>query len=135
MKKKYFVIVAIVGFILASYFVFRPVSSPQTPKKIVNTEPIVVLLDVDYDSLKASVSGEVKVNRGETALVGLKKSHEVETKHYSFGDLVEVIDGVSGGDGKYWIYYVNGKSAKVGASQYVLKTGDKILWRLEAEKN
>lgn len=135
MKKKYFIVFAIVGLILASFSVFRPENSLQTPKKIINTEPIVVLLDVDYDSQKASVSGEVKVNKGETVLVGLKKSHEVETKNYSFGDLVEAIDGVAAGDGKYWIYYVNGESAKVGASQYVLKEGDKILWKLEAEKN
>lgn len=36
-------------------------------------------------------------------------------------------------EGKYWIYYINGKSANVGVSNYVLKNNDEIEWRLETD--
>ena len=43
------------------------------------------------------------------------------------------IDSIAGkgGNGKYWIYYVNGKMGEVGADKKVVKEGDKIEWRLE----
>lgn len=31
---------------------------------------------------------------------------------------------------KYWIYTVNGKEAEVGANEYKLKAGDKVVWNL-----
>jgi len=35
------------------------------------------------------------------------------------------------GDGKNWLYSVNGKSADVGAGGYELKAGDVILWEFK----
>ncbi|MEG0254776.1 MAG: DUF4430 domain-containing protein [Vagococcus sp.] len=31
---------------------------------------------------------------------------------------------------KFWIYTVNGKEAEVGANEYKLKVGDKVVWNL-----
>ncbi len=36
---------------------------------------------------------------------------------------------------KYWLYEVNGEMAQVGANEYKLKDGDKVLFRLEELKN
>ncbi|MDO4671058.1 MAG: DUF4430 domain-containing protein [Aerococcus sp.] len=33
---------------------------------------------------------------------------------------------------KYWLYTVNGETAQVGAKDYKLKAGDKIVFRLDA---
>lgn len=43
------------------------------------------------------------------------------------------INGVSqdASKGMYWLYYVNGEMGQVGASQYVVKDGDIITWKLE----
>jgi hypothetical protein len=46
---------------------------------------------------------------GRDALSLLKQHAEVKTKHYSFGDQVVSINGVSGNGPKYWTFYVNGK--------------------------
>ncbi len=74
----------------------------------------------------------ITVYPGETALGLITKSHLTQTKEYSFGTLVESIDNVKGGtDGKYWLFYVNGKQATVGAGDYKLQSGDSIEWRLE----
>lgn len=37
----------------------------------------------------------------------------------------------AGGNGKYWIYYVNGEMGNVGADKKIVEEGDLIEWRLE----
>ena len=68
---------------------------------------------------------------GKNALDLLKQHAKVQTKHYSFGDLVTSINGVAGNGPKYWTFYVNGKMASVGASSYTTKSSDSIMWRLQ----
>jgi uncharacterized protein HemX len=70
---------------------------------------------------------------GQTALDILKSQHKVSVKVYSFGDLVESIDGVSGAGPKYWTFYVNGKMADMGAGSYQSQPTDKIEWKLEQQ--
>lgn len=53
-------------------------------------------------------------------------------REYSgMGYFVEEINGVRNNpqSGEYWIYYVNGQSATVGASQYIVKKDDIITWK------
>jgi hypothetical protein len=68
---------------------------------------------------------------GTNAYVLLQRHATVQSKHYSFGDLVTSINGVEGNGPKYWTLYVNGKEASVGSSAYVTKTGDVITWKLQ----
>jgi len=68
---------------------------------------------------------------GKNALDLLKQHAKVQTKHYSFGDLVTSINGVAGNGPKYWTFYVDGKMASVGASSYTAKNSDNIMWRLQ----
>lgn len=67
----------------------------------------------------------------QTALDLLAATNQIETKSYSFGKTVESIDGVRSENGKYWIYYINGQTASVGAGAYVLQPNDLIEWKLE----
>lgn len=135
MKRKYFLtIVFVIGIVLLSLFIFEPQNEIPNKEIYRQNAKIDTTIVVDFDSERASASAKLNIEKGENALSLLKEKHEVQTKQYSFGDMVEAVDGVKGGDGRYWIYYVNGETAKVGASDYKLKEGDKILWRLEAEK-
>jgi len=68
---------------------------------------------------------------GKTALELLKTHAKVQTKSSSLGDFVVSINGNDGGGKKYWLYYVNGKEAEVGAGAYETKTGDLIEWKLK----
>jgi len=68
---------------------------------------------------------------GQDALALLKKHATVQTKHYSFGDLVTSISGVKGAGPKYWTFYVNGKMAQVGAGSYATKSTDTLMWKLQ----
>jgi hypothetical protein len=47
------------------------------------------------------------------------------------GIFVDEINGIKGTSGAYWIYYINGKEASVGISNYILKSGDIINWKQE----
>lgn len=69
---------------------------------------------------------------GQNALDLLKKYAKVETKHYSFGDLVVSINGTEGNGPKYWSFYLNGKLADIGAGSYVTKNTDNIEWKLQS---
>lgn len=68
---------------------------------------------------------------GVDALTLLRKHATVQTKHYSFGDLVTSINASAGSGPKYWTFYINGKEASVGAGAYVSKNSDTLMWRLQ----
>ena len=69
--------------------------------------------------------------QGVDALSLLKRHATVQTKHYSFGDQVVSINGMTGNGPKYWTFYVNGKMSDTGAGAYKTKDGDKLTWRLQ----
>ncbi len=50
------------------------------------------------------------------------------------GGLVTSINGVSQDPSasKYWMYYINGELAPVGAGDYIVQNGDEIVWKLES---
>ncbi|MDP2709018.1 MAG: DUF4430 domain-containing protein [bacterium] len=54
-------------------------------------------------------------------------------KNYpGLGFFVEEINGLkNNSSGKNWVYYVNGRPAPVGVSNYILKDGDIIEWKYE----
>jgi len=53
------------------------------------------------------------------------------TEHTGLGAFINEINGIRGGEGGYWIYYVNGIEANVGVSNYKIKNGDVISWKYE----
>jgi hypothetical protein len=56
------------------------------------------------------------------------------TKNYpGMGQFVEEINGIKNDfkQNKYWIYYINNKSAIAGISQYIIQQGDIIEWKYE----
>jgi hypothetical protein len=57
---------------------------------------------------------------------------ELSYKNSGFGVFVESVKGKKNGqDGKYWLYYVNGKSPKVAADKMKVKKDDKVEFRFE----
>ncbi|MBI3952731.1 MAG: DUF4430 domain-containing protein [Candidatus Doudnabacteria bacterium] len=120
-KLEIFIIVAAIAAIGLVYaFTQKPVSAP-TNQDANNVQTQQKNSSITYQGVE-----------GKTALELLKASHQVETKSYSFGDMVVAIDGVSPDQTKaFWSFYVNGSQAQVGAGSYVTKSGDVIEWKLE----
>ncbi len=83
---------------------------------------------------------DIEIKEGSSVIDVMKKLEEESinnlfsfkySDNYSLGSFVTEINGAKGTPGKYWIYYVNGKLASVGVSNYILKDGDIINWNQE----
>jgi len=68
---------------------------------------------------------------GHNALDLLKATHQVGTQKFSFGEMVNSIDGVKAPATDFWAFYVNGQLANVGAGDYQTKSTDLITWQLQ----
>lgn len=69
---------------------------------------------------------------GKNALELLKSNATVETQNYEgIGELVVSINGIPSTAENYWIFYVNGEQAQVGAGEYITKSSDQLSWRYE----
>ena len=57
-------------------------------------------------------------------------------EYKGMGYFLEEINGIKNDNqnNKYWIYYINGQSAQMGISSYVLKNNDLITWKYENSK-
>jgi len=68
---------------------------------------------------------------GKTALQILDEKYDIKTEQSSIGVFVNSIDGTDNTNDSYWMFYVDGQLAPVGADQYKTKAGEKIEWRYE----
>lgn len=92
-----------------------------------NNQPTQV---VQTETKKSEVSYQGVEDR--TALSLLKDKYDVKTEAYAgVGEMVVSIDGVKPTDKQFWAFYVNGKTAQVGADTYVTEPSDTITWKLE----
>lgn len=79
----------------------------------------------------------VAIQKGEKVLDVLKtaeKTGEIsfEVKDYSFGVLLEELNGLkNGADGLYWQYFLNGEMPMVGIDALTVQAGDIIEFRFE----
>lgn len=85
------------------------------------------VVNIAHQTTQISYHGQEGIN----ALSLFKKHANVETKHYSFGDMVISINGTSGKGPKYWTFYINGKEASVGAGSYTTESSDTLMWKLQ----
>lgn len=68
----------------------------------------------------------------ETALTSMEKGgHRAETKDYSFGKMIVAIDKTPQGNGKYWLYTIDGRDATISADNYRCLGGENITWVLK----
>lgn len=68
-----------------------------------------------------------------SALETLEKNNIVNATNSKYGAFVNCINSVCSGNNYYWMYYINGKSASVGASSYFPKSNDTIEFKYEKE--
>lgn len=140
MSKKYFkiIIVVILSCILITVFLqigVKPLSGVQKGPKALsvnNVKASLVVLDKKY---------ETEIKEGSTVLDIMQKIQEENTRnnlfdfkyteHTGLGIFINEINGLKGGEGGYWIYYVNEKEVSVGVSNYKINNGDIISWKYE----
>ena len=146
-KLEIFVIVSIIALIGIIYaFTKQPVSAPITENQPVNqntaVNPNTSINPEVNPSPTPTRSQEVPTTTivypgqdGKTALELLKANHRVDTKHYSYGDMVTGIDGITPDSSHFWAFYINDQISQVGASSYVTKSSDTIKWQIDEISN
>ncbi|MBU2542625.1 DUF4430 domain-containing protein [Patescibacteria group bacterium] len=117
------------------------VTSTLNNQKNEVTEPIL-----DHQSpITLKIAGEeysTEFKEGTTVFELMQTLTAMSIKPFSFsgkdygtgmGYFVTEINGTKNDPqaGKYWIYYINGESAKVGISNYIINKGDVIEWKYE----
>ncbi len=129
-----FVIIAIIA-VIGIVFAFK--QGPITTHTLSNNQPASETSNNnDSASLKLVPSTVINYDGqdGKNALELLQASHNVEVKHYSFGDLVLGIDGIAPDSTHFWAMYVNDQFSQVGAAAYQTKSSDKIRWQIDEVK-
>lgn len=70
----------------------------------------------------------------DVLLLAQKHPHGVKFRHRGTGahaKVEQIGDLTNQGDGKNWIYSVNGKRGEVSAGVQTLKNGDTVLWKFQ----
>lgn len=68
---------------------------------------------------------------GLSAFEILDQKYNIEAGDSNLGKFVTSIEGAKQGDGKYWLYSVDGKEATISASTYTCQGNEKIVWELK----
>lgn len=101
---------------------------------------IQVDLALDYGNGDVQTFSQEALREGATVLdllerLELRQGIALEKRNFpGLGVFIEGIHGVRNTNNFYWQFWVNGEYSKVGAGQYVLKDGDKVLWKRTNER-
>jgi hypothetical protein len=109
----------VLGVLVLAFGLFLIVPDRNLCNPKLTTEKLEQKCEISYVGLE-----------GKNALELLKAGHQVDTQKFSFGEMVQSIDGVKAPATDFWAFYVNGKQADVGAGDYQTKTGDTLSWKL-----
>lgn len=132
-KKFLISITVLILIIVGLFFVFRKTASKEIPPLTTTNQTQTTTATLQIESTKY----EAEITKGETVYDFMDKFRQsgkinLVTKNYTgIGVFIAEINGVKGENGKSWIYYVNGKLATIGVSNYKLKSGDIVLWKYE----
>ena len=134
------VFIIIFGFFVALHSAIKPIVTTNSLKQTENTntastikqtqatETILEINDVKYvDEITAKTS----VYDFMSKLRSEGKINFKEKNYLGMGEFIVSINGVTGNNQKSWIYYVNGKEAQVGISNYKINPGDIVSWKYE----
>ena len=115
-NNKKIILIVLVSLSLLGLFFFSShvVSKPITELNYTDTVPGLISV---YDFM-SKLRSEGKIDFTEKNYIGM-------------GKFIETINNVKGDGNRNWIYYVNGKKAIIGVSNYKINKGDIVSWKYE----
>src|SRR3989338_9106921 len=117
-KKEKIKILIVIGISISLFCVFLLTS-------YIESKEISLLLEVTGETNKVEIKEETNKK------IILEIEEKKDETYIGMGKLIEEINGSKNDGNKYWIYYVNGKKAQVGVSNYKIKAGDVVSWKYE----
>ena len=104
---------------------------PESENELLSVKVLIDYGDGLSDSYDVEIANATAFQALETA--SDEFGFDLDTTYYEEyqSHLINKINGVGSVDNKYWIFYVNGDMAPVGADQMYVKNGDIISFNLE----
>lgn len=105
-------------------------SKASSSQQAVTTKQEITATLKTTDINGKSTEYTLKTEEGGNLMDAMKAGLNIEEKD----GMITAINGVKQDDAQkvYWMYKVNGEMASVGASQYILKDGDRVEFYQEA---
>ena len=142
MKKSNKIIIIILVSLLIILEIFFVVSKKMSKENLPpvsqnQVQTAKAILEIENIKYEEGITGTETVYSLMDKLKQEGKINFKETNYIGMGELITEINGIQASGGKSWIYYVNGKQANVGVSNYKLKNGDIVSWQYQTydEKN
>lgn len=108
-----------------------PFSSPYVGGKFGMEPKLEVGVKENNITFTNNILGETSVYNFMDKLRSEGKIDFTEKNYIGMGKLIEEINGLKNNNTKNWIYYVNGKKAEIGISNYKIKKDDVVSWKYE----
>lgn len=130
MSKKILIVLALIVVYLGLTLALQPklrrvLRAPETKTATISQTPKPAET-ISYDCQKGKNAFE---------LLSQKTQGKLETKDYSFGKMITAINGFKGGvGGKYWLFFVDGKTASTSADNYKCQDKEKIEWKFSSQQ-
>ncbi|MEK7081157.1 MAG: DUF4430 domain-containing protein, partial [Patescibacteria group bacterium] len=99
--------------------------------KIYPDQPEQTILEINGTRYEEEITGQISVYDFMNKFRGEGKINFTEKNYTGMGKFIETINGIKGNGNQNWIYYVNGKEAQVGVSNYKINPGDVVSWKYE----
>jgi hypothetical protein len=145
MKKKLKILILILLILISIISVFFNIKNHST-KKIVDpprTPPPnlprtsgeeegggLITLEINNEKYQSQNEEGISIAGFMKKLKSEGKISFTEKNYTGMGKFIESINGIKNGE-KNWIYYVNGKKANIGISNYKINSGDVVSWKYE----
>ncbi len=130
------ILIAIGGvFILNSKEKSSPADSPLPSEKEKIESQLIknfVTLKINEQKIDSNIKEKESIAELMTQLQDEGKITFTEKNYAGMGKFIEEINGIKNNGDKNWIYYVNGKKAQIGISNYKLNPGDIVSWEYES---
>ena len=88
-------------------------------------------LEINGIKYESKISSKISVYDFMEQLKSEGKITFTEKNYIGMGKFIEEINGIKSDGENYWIYYVNGKKANIGISNYKINSGDIVSWKYE----
>ena len=132
-KNKKIISITFVSLILLGllFYILQKIPVKETVPVAENIKTNKVVLEIGGQKYENEIEEETNVYDFMSKLRQEGKISFTEKNYIGMGKFIETINGIKGDGDQNWIYYVNGKKALVGVSNYKIKSGDIVSWKYE----
>ena len=132
------ILIFLIIFFFASHVLHKQKNSPvkfievgQVNAVLPVTQGIKTTLEINGISYEEKITGPISVYDLMSKMQNEGEINFTNKNYIGMGELIDGINGIKNNTNQSWIYYVNGKEASIGVSNYKINPGDVVSWKYE----